>query len=176
MARTRTPCKAYISRVPLGMLSMGWRGNYGPLKGSSCGRCLAALGVCVRGCRVELELWDGSDHAHATTCVVCTAQNVVQEAPNARVIRRERGHMLSGVQGFGGGGGPVLPHRKRAALAPHISTTKGNHAMIRTSLETWFSWLHGSCRRLCIRCMAGELRPLIGSSVPPAHKGCNSTS
>jgi len=128
--------------------------------------------VCVGGCTVELELCDGCEHAHATTRVVC----LVQEAPDARVVRRERGDMLSGKQGFGGGGGPVLPHRKTAALALHISTTRKSTAMIRTSSETWFSWLHGSCCRRCIRCMAGELRPLVGSSVPPAHKGCNSTS
>jgi len=132
--------------------------------------------VCVGGCRVELELCDGCEHAHATTRVVCTSQNLVQEAPDARVVRRERGDMLSGVQGFEGGWGPVLPHRKRAALAPHISTTRENTAMLGTFSETWFSWLHGSCFRRCIRCMAGELRPLVGSSMPPAHKGCNSTS
>jgi len=142
----------------------------------SCGRCLAALGVCVGGCTVELELCDGSEHAHATTRVVCTAQNVVQEALHARVFRRECRDMLSGVQRFEGGGGPILPHRKRAALAPHISTIRGDHAMIRTSSEPWFSWLHVLRRRRCIKCMSGVPGPLIGSFVPLAQKGCNSTS
>ena len=68
-----------------------------PSRRGLSGRGLAALGVCVGGCTVELQLCDGLEQAHDTTCIVCTAQNVVQEAPDARVVRRERGDMLSGV-------------------------------------------------------------------------------
>ena len=81
-------------------------------------------------------------------------------------------------EALGEGGGAVWPHTKGAALAPYFSTTRASHAMARTSPESWLSWLHGACRGWCIKCLDGELWPLIGSSLPPAHKGhkgCNST-
>lgn len=90
------PWDTYISIVPIGIAIYGDLSEVWSLVGVSKTGGACQHRVCVKGAALQsYMLHDGYEHAHATTCNVSPARNVVQNAPDASQVQRERGEPCS---------------------------------------------------------------------------------